>query len=240
MVDAISAAVAFMSTDMTRMTVIGQNLANISTSGYRSEIPVSVPFTDYLSLGNDQAYVASLSSMGRVQDFRPGRLQSTGNPLDFAIEGDGFFEIMTGTGSQFTRQGNFQLDSLGRIVNQSGMAVAGDGGEILVKSSQVRVDAQGRIFEADRQIGQLRVTRFSDPRTLVHLGGGMYMTSTATTPRSDGVVRVRQGFLESSNVNSTQEMVRMIETMRHFEAGQKVIQAYDDMLGRAFTKLGDF
>ena len=145
MVDAISAAIGFMTTDLARMTVIGQNLANVSTAGYRTQVPVSMAFTDYLATGSGQAYAASMSSMQLVEDFRPGRVQATGNPLDFAIEGDGFFEIATSSGSQFTRQGNFQLDATGRIVNEAGFAVAGDGGEIIAKSNHVTVDSQGDV-----------------------------------------------------------------------------------------------
>jgi flagellar basal body rod protein FlgG len=229
-----------MTTDIARMSVIGQNLANVSTTGYRRELPVGVPFVDYLAIGGGQAIPAQQMLLSSVHDFRPGSLQSTGNPLDFAVEGEGFFEVLTDGGSQYTRQGNFRMDSIGRLVTEAGSPVAGESGEILLKSSQIKVDGQGRIVEGEKDIGRIRVTRFSDPQSLVPLGSGMYALGERSSVRTEGFTRLRQGFLEASNVNSTQEMVRMIETMRHFEAGQKVIQAYDDMLGRAFTKLGDF
>jgi flagellar basal-body rod protein FlgF len=241
MVDAIGAAVASMTNDIARMTVIGQNLANASTSGYRREMAVATPFQDVLATGAGATTpTVAPGAVERMHDFKPGVLQATRNPLDLAIEGDGFFEIQTDAGARYTRQGNFRLDALGRLVNEAGAPVMGDAGEILLKSGQASIDAQGRILEGDRPAGQLRIARFTDPHTLAHLGSGMYAMGEGSTLRSDGYARVRQGFLEGSNVNPTQEMVKMIETVRHFESGQKVIQAYDDMLSRALGKLGEF
>jgi flagellar basal-body rod protein FlgF len=240
MVDAIGAAIASMSNDIARMSVIGQNLANASTAGYRRELAVSVPFSDVLAAGPGGAYPAPLAGVDRIHDFRPGTLRSTGNPLDLAIEGDGFFEIQTEAGTRYTRQGNFRLDALGRLVTEPGFTVMGEAGEIVLTSAQASIDRQGRISEGDRPAGVVRVVRFTDPRALAHVGGGLYAATEGSAQRQDGYAHVRQGFLEGSNVNSTQEMVKMIETVRHFEAGQKVIQAYDDMLARAFAKLGDF
>src|SRR3954463_1721540 len=114
MVDAIGAAVAFMTNDITRMNVIGQNLANVSTPGYRREMAVASPFQDVLAAGARGAYPAALAGVERAQDFRPGMLQSTRNPLDFAIEGDGFFEVQTDGGSRYTRPGKFRLHPAGR------------------------------------------------------------------------------------------------------------------------------
>jgi flagellar basal-body rod protein FlgF len=240
MVDAIGAAIASMTNDIGRMSIIGQNLANASTAGYRREIAVATPFQDVLSAGPGSTYAAGMAGLDHVQDFRPGMLTSTRNPLDFAIEGEGFFEIQTDAGARYTRQGNFRLDALGRLVTESGFAVMGDGGEIVLKSGQVSADGQGRLSEGDRPAGQLRIARFTDPGRLTHVGSGMFAASDGAARRTDGYARIRQGFVESSNVNSTQEMVKMIETVRHFESGQKVIQAYDDMLSQALTKLGEF
>jgi flagellar basal-body rod protein FlgF len=240
MVDSIAAAVASMTNDMTRMNVVSQNLANASTPGYRREIAVASPFQEVLSAGSGGVWSASLTGVDRVQDFRAGALQSTRNPLDFAIEGEGFFEIQTDGGTRYTRAGNFRLDALGRLVTEKGSPVMGEGGEIVLKSDQVSVDSQGRIFEGDRPAGQLRIARFADPLMLEHMGAGTYAAREGATQRTEGFARVRQGFVEGSNINPTQEMVRMIETVRHFESGQKVIQAYDDMLSRALGKLGEF
>jgi flagellar basal-body rod protein FlgG len=185
-------------------------------------------------------YPVALPSLATLQDVQSGTLRSTANPLDFAIEGKGFFEISTDAGLRYTRQGSFRLDSSGRLVNDSGFPVMGVSGEILLKSSQVSVDSQGRVFEGDRQVGQLQTVRFSDPQSLVNLGSGFFAAGERSVRTGDGTDRIRQGFLEGSNVNSTGEMVKMIETVRHFESGQKIVQAYDEMMDRAITKLGEF
>jgi flagellar basal-body rod protein FlgF len=243
MLDALSAAVGLMSNGIQQMGIISQNLANVSTTGFRREISVARPFTDVLAAagpeGASVGYATSVPMLDTVQDVRPGTLRTTSNPLDFAIEGDGFFEVSTGAGPRYTRQGNFRLDSLGRLVSEAGAPVMGASGEILLNSSQVSVDSQGRILENQKQVGQLRLVRFANPRAMVNSGAGLYAAG-ASTPDAAGAGSVRQGFLEGSNVNSTREMVRMIETVRLFEAGQKIVQAYDEMLDRSLSKLGEF
>jgi len=243
MLDALSAAVSVMNNGIQQMSVIGQNLANVSTTGFRSDIAVARPFADVLAAtgpeGVPVGYAVGLPVLQTVQDTRSGTLRMTSNPLDFAVEGEGFFEISTDVGPRYTRQGDFRLDSLGRLVSESGSPVMGASGEILLNSNQVSVDGEGRIFEKERQVGQLRLVKFADPRSMVNSGSGLYAAGSAA-PDPAGAGRVRQGFLEGSNVNSTREMVRMIETVRQFEAGQKIIQAYDEMLDRALGKLGEF
>ena len=243
MLDALSAAVGLMSNGIMQMNVISQNLANVSTTGFRREIAVTRPFADVLAAtgpdGIPFGYAVNLPRLEVVQDTRSGTLRTTSNPLDFAIEGDGFFEISTGAGARYTRQGNFRVDSTGRLVTDAGSPVMGVSGEIVLASDQVTVDTEGRIFEKDKQVGQLRMVRFANACAMQSAGSGLYSAAGAA-PDPAGAGTVRQGFLEGSNVNSTREMVRMIETVRLFEAGQKIVQAYDDMLDRALTKLGDY
>ena len=117
----------------------------------------------------------------------------------------------------------------------------GVGGEIGLTSEAVSVDADGKIFDRDVQVAQLRIVRFSNLAQLQYAGTGLYVapTGAAGEPNAAGQ-RVRQGYLENSNVQSASEMVRLIETLRHFEANQKVIQGYDQMLERAIRALGEF
>jgi flagellar basal-body rod protein FlgG len=243
MLDALSAAVSLMSNGVQQMSVISQNLANVSTTGFRRDISVARPFTEVLAAagpeGAPAGYAVALPRLETVQDTRSGTLRTTSNPLDLALEGDGFFEISTGAGARYTRQGNFRVDSQGRLVSEAGSPVMGVSGEIVLNSGQVTVDSEGRIFENEKQVGQLRLMRFANPRSMIHTDSGLYAAGSSA-PDTVGSGRVRQGFLEGSNVNSTREMVRMIETVRQFEAGQKVVQAYDEMLDRALGKLGDF
>jgi flagellar basal-body rod protein FlgF len=243
MIDALGAAVASMGGDVQQMSVTAQNLANVSTTGFKRQMIVGRSFADVLAVtapGESNSFAVALPRFDAIQDLQSGTLRSTSNPLDFAIEGKGFFQISTAAGPRYTRQGNFHVDSLGRLVGESGSPVMGVAGEILLKSAQVSVDARGRLFEGERQIAQLRTVRFANPQALVNVGDGLFAAGADSLSSEENTDRVRQGFLEGPNVNSTREMVKMIETVRHFEAGQRVVQAYDEMLDRALSKLGEF
>ncbi|MDO9216151.1 MAG: flagellar basal body rod C-terminal domain-containing protein, partial [Lacisediminimonas sp.] len=151
----------------------------------------------------------------------------------------GFFEVRHEGQSLYTRQGNFAIDATGRLVTQAGHAVAGSSGDILLTTPKPVVDAQGNIVENGKPVAQLKLVRFSNPSLLQRSGDGLFLQGGAAI-EPEGVSRVRQSHLEVSNVNTAAEMVRLIETMRHFEAGQKVIQMIDAMNERAISKLGEF
>jgi flagellar basal-body rod protein FlgG len=167
-------------------------------------------------------------------------LRQTGNSLDLAIDGKGFFEVHDGENIYFSRQGNFTLDATGRLATAAGMAVAGLGGDIRLQSGQVRIDSLGRIYEKDQQVAQLKLIAFQDAAKLVPAGAGLYTAGKASLQVVDENINVRQGYTESSNVVAADEMVRLIEAMRRFEGGHKVIQWYDEMLEKALSRLGEF
>jgi flagellar basal body rod protein FlgG len=244
MIDGLAIAAQTMSDDMTRMSVISQNLANVSTIAYRKQLAVNRPFVDYLALplaGGTGALPVTLPLSQVVMTQGPGTQRRTANPLDFSIEGDGFFELRGAQGPVYTRRGDFRMDERSRLTSASGLPVMGVSGEIQLASNAVRVDSDGKIYDRDAQVGQLRIVRFADPAALEYVGEGLYVarTGAAGEPLAAGQ-RVRQGYLENANVTSAAEMVRLIETLRHFEANQKVIQGYDQMLERAIRALGEF
>jgi len=244
MIDGIAVAAQTMSDDMTRMSVISQNLANVSTIAYRKQLAVNRPFVDYLALplgGGMGALPVTLPLSQVVMDQGAGTQRRTENPLDFSIQGDGFFELRGAQGPAYTRRGDFRIDERSRLVSASGLPVMGVSGEIQLTSNTVRVDSDGKLYDRDVQIGQLRIVRFPDSATLQYAGEGLYIAQAgaAGEPAASGQ-RVRQGYLENANVTSAAEMVRLIETLRHFEANQKVIQGYDGMLDRAIRTLGEF
>jgi len=220
------------------------NMANLTTAGYKRSVPVTRSFSDYLSVGG---YAGAprlplpimLPGVDQVPDFKSGGVQFTGNPLDLAISGEGYFEVSTPSGPAYTRKGNFRLDERGRLVTEQGHPLQGQGGELVLTTSQPAIDDAGRVTEAGRQLGQIRTIRFSDPQGMVRLEAGLYGQGSAQTAQADGEARVRQGYLENSNVDSTAEMVGLIESMRHFEAAQKIVQGYDDILEKAIRKLGE-
>jgi flagellar basal-body rod protein FlgG len=250
---AISIAARIMADDIFRLNVVSQNLANVNTPGYKKDVVSSRPFIEQLqaSAAGAQAGLAMqglsaqgasmqvpLPALSSVPDFRQGTLTGTGNPLDLALEGGGFFELAGADGPVYTRAGSFRLDNRARLVSPAGLPVMGMGGEISLAGAQPTIDKQGRIFEAGQLAGQLKVVRFADPRALEPLGGGLYRAES----RGDVTVEpfaVRQGFLESSNVAALPEMVHVMELMRRFETAQKIAQSYDGMLGGAIQKLGE-
>lgn len=242
MPDGAAVAAAAMAAEMQKIGLISHNLANALTPGYKRSWPVSNSFAGLLALASasDDAPPVASSSWDQAIDFRPAPLRQTGNALDLAIEGKGFFEIRDGQQQYYTRQGSFVLDASGRLTTPSGAVVAGLGGDILLDSAQVRIDRLGRVYDKDQQVAQLKLLAFDDTSKLRPVGAGLYTVGDAQARASDESVVVRQGYLEASNVVASDEMVRLIEAMRRFEGGQKVIQWYDDMLEKALTRLGEF
>lgn len=244
MIDALTATTGGMVDDMARLNAISHNLANSGTAGFKKQVLVSRPFLEYLRLAGASEppanFPVGLPRTETITDHRPGTVKFTGNPMDVAIEDDGFFEVMTDHGPAYTRQGSFRLDVQGRLVTEAGMPVAGTSGEIFLKTSGPVILQSGKILENDREVGQIRLARFADPGSLEHIGNGLYLAGSASTLKNEGYDRIRQGYTEASNVNSMTEMVKMIETMRHFESSQRIVQGYDEMLDKTIRTLGEF
>lgn len=242
MSDALSIAALSMTDDMQRVATLSNNLANVTTPGYKREVAVSGSFVDQILSPRAEevsTLAVHLPEPQLVLDTQSGSLRHTGNALDVALEETGFFELMGPQGPLYTRQGEFQLDATGRMVNAGGLPVMGVGGEIILSGNQPRIARDGKVYEADKLVGQLRVVRFADTRVLEKAGSGVYVAKGDGGSES-ATSKMRQGHLENSNVVTTNEMVRLIETMRHFETNQKLIQSYDEMLERAIRTLGEF
>jgi len=238
MSDLMAIAAKSMADDMARMATISHNLANATTPGFKKDIPVSRPFVEYLQAygSGAQTYVTTLPEATTVVDHKAGSLRFTGSAMDVAVDGDGFFELQSEQGPVYTRAGNFQVDARGRMVSASGLPAAGD---ITLTTAQPRIDQKGRVYEDDKLVGQLRVVQFERASAMQKVGEGLFL---APNSMAGQVVdsRIRQGYLENSNVTTVGEMVNVIETMRHFEANQRLIQNYDEVLGRAIRTLGEF
>jgi flagellar basal-body rod protein FlgF len=244
MIDALTAASQIMSEDQQRMNIISQNLANVSTTAYKKQIAVATPFAVMMNIGHgpsqkDLSAYVTVPLPSAVTDLKQGTLRNTAAPLDLAIENAGFFEIKTEQGIAYTRRGDFHLDGQSRLVTQ-GEPVMGASGEIVLSGSQPTVDQQGAIYEKGKLVAQLKVVQFENPETLVRAGPELFVTGENSQYSSEGFTNVRQGYLETSNVASTEEMVKMIESMRHFESAQKIVQGYDEMMEKALRKLGEF
>lgn len=234
MSDAIASLSDALRNDAETLRVIGQNVANLETVAYRREIAVTHA-TFEQAAEEARAGIGRPLSVQSMIDPRPGTLKSTGEPLHLALEGPGFFVVETPQGEALTRRGDFRLDSDGRLVTKDGLVVLGGQGAIHVAGTPA-IAPDGTVRVGGETVAQVRIAQVAADSQLTPIGGDLY--TAAQLPDADMSARVRQGFLETSNVESVQEMVRLIETMRHFETVQRFVRGYQDMVGKAITELG--
>jgi len=243
--DVTAIAASGMQQDLRQVDSISQNMANVLTPGYKRQVLMGKDFSQHVNLGLAAAPASAIS--GYASDVLPqlridasaGTLRYTGNAQDLAIDGMAFFEIATQDGPAYTRQGSLHTDARGRLVTAGGIPVMGAGGEIIA-NGPFSVDANGDVRQGDRVLTRLKLVSFANPEALLPLGGGAYAQGGARMAELDVAPSVRSGYQENSNVNTSQEMVRLSETMRHFEALQRVIQGYDESLEKTIRKLGEF
>lgn len=234
--NALEIAALGMQTDMDRLNSVSQNLANVATPGYKRVVQVHTPFGQVLDGAQPP------TSAEQAVDIRAGALKPTGRALDIAVDDGAFVELRSDRGLlSYSRGGSFEMDAAGRVIGPDGSVLQLLDGDLKLHGSpaDVRIDARGEVFVGEERIGQLRLVRFDAPQKMRALGGGRYDAGTARITDDPARSTVRSGTLEGSNVQSTQEMVRLLETSRHFEAMQKVVQGYDEVLEKAIRKLGE-
>lgn len=231
--DAMQSVTATLQADAEAARVISQNIANAHSPAYRREISVNhATFPDV-------AATVQTPDIGSVIDRTPGTLQNTGEPLHVAVEGSGFFVISTEHGELLTRRGDFRLDSNGQLVTQSGNPVLGAKGPITLDAGSPVIDADGTIRSGTTIIDKLRVADVSKDTLLQPAGDDGYaVTGAQQQPPDAAAPIVHQGFLETSNVQSVNEMVQLMDTMRRFEAAQHFVRGYDSMVDEAIKTLG--
>lgn len=236
----VSATEMGMLDDVERLRIISHNLANVGTVGFKRELAVSRPFDEQMTEAGVSAETTAplTTSVTSYVDRSPGTLTHTGNPLDLAIEGNAYFVIDTGQQEAYTRQGTFRLDADGQLVTVSGQPVMTTAGDIRLTSPTPVIDTQGNIRDNGSIVGQLKLVTVPDPQSLQEVGNGLYIAANSAATGSADTARVRQGYTEAANVVTMNEMIRMIETVRHFETSQKLLQGYDAMLDRAISDLG--
>jgi len=215
--------------------LIANNLANVTTAGFKPDVLVTRSFRSVLQ--EAAASSAGLEAAASRPRFEQGDLVSTGNPLDVALEGDGFLTVLTPDGERYTRAGVFVLDADNQLTTQDGFPVMGKGGPVTVNGTEIVIGSRGEIMVDGAQVDELRVVDFEKPYDLQRAGRNMYVPQDpgATVREKPEETRVVQGFIESSAVDAVAEMVRMIEVMRAFEANQKAVTAWDEMMQKGIT-----
>lgn len=230
----IEIAAAGMREDTARLDVISRNLANVLTPGYKRQITADGFDTALAAFGNSP-------SVNPIHiDSAAGALRATGNAADIAIEGTDWFEFESPEGPRYSRSGLLHVDAAGRLVNAQGIPIATSSGATALTSAPFAIATNGDITQDGRVAGRLKLVSFEHPDRLQPAGAGLYDATGLQQSAQGPASRVRSGFLEASNVNSPQEMVRLSETVRHFESLQRVVQGYDEALGTAIRKLGEF
>jgi flagellar basal-body rod protein FlgF len=219
-------AASGMLAEQRRQDQIANDLANSATPGYKADRTTQTSFNSLLLANSVTGAVVGAQGtaveVDSVQtDFTPQPARDTGEPLDFAVVGEGFFAVQSAAGVRYTRNGQFTADAQGRLVTAQGDPVLGRGGQPLTVGPDGRVDPRN-----------LQLVALTNPRK----EGDSLVSGT---PAGGGAVgQVRAGALEASGADATRAMVDMITSMRAYEAGQKVIQTIDSTLGKATAQVG--
>lgn len=220
----LNTSVGGLTTSERRIEAITQNLANLATTGFKRYMPV----TSSSGSGADAAAETTL-----VTDWSQGELRRTGNQLDLALDGQGFFEISTPKGPAYTRAGSFRLDEQGVLQNEDGFAVAWDGGSGALEAvgKPIVVDPRGVVMQGGNEIGRLKLVDFDRKDRLQRIGSAAWSAPAGVEPKP-AEPSVHQGALEQANANSMDELVSMIVAQRHFENGSTVMRTLDQTYKR--------
>ncbi|SNR64441.1 flagellar basal-body rod protein FlgG [Humidesulfovibrio mexicanus] len=251
-----SALFGAMSNEM-RLNTIANNLANVNTTGFKKD---AYAFHDTFQrfahdyLPDDRvsvrdkeiwprAYVMARPRLSNeYSDQSQGGLQVTGNPLDLALVGKGYFKVRTPDGDMLTRSGSFQLGADGQLITEQGYEVLGDGGSTvtLPRDNKIEIDANGRVTADGVQLSQLDLVDVSDVRFLEKQGKNLYRIQPGSPAQEIPAeeIAVQQGYLEKSNVEIVSEMVNMMEAQRAFEISQKLMTTTDSMESLVINKVG--
>ncbi len=216
-----------------QMDIVANNLANMSTSGFKGE---KMMFVEHLvkSKGGHKPIserIAYVRDIATLRDHSEGPIETTGNPLDLAISGEGFFTIQTDQGDRYTRNGRFQLDQGGQLVNQQGFPVLAEGGQPIFFApgdTNISIARDGTVATDNGDLGKLSLVSFENPQEMRPGAGGLFATEAA--PQAVENPNIQQGMLEGSNVLPIIEMSRMIDVHRTYDNVKKFIEREDDRM----------
>lgn len=230
-----------------RMEVISNNLANINTAGFKKEMShfkVNDSPEDLKEESKGEQTSRKIETLplwqqfGTLTDFSQGDLKRTGNDLDIALSGKGFFCVQTPDGIRYTRNGQMTLNKDGVLSTQDGYPVLSEGGTISITGKNFEVDDTGTVFQDGNEIGELRIVDFEDANRLQKSGSTLFKTIDPDDNGKDAEPSVRQGYIESANVDTVRMMTEMIEVLRGYESYQKIMKSMDDITGKMINDVG--
>jgi flagellar basal-body rod protein FlgF len=235
-----------------QMDVVANNVANLNTTGFKADNSL---FEQYLSptarenrFNPQDRPLSFVNDRGTWRNMGPGSVQNTGNPLDVAIDGDGFLAVQTPAGERYTRNGALQINGQGQLVTGDGLPVLGDNGPIVLQTTDhdISIAGDGRVTVVEGSTtntestrGTLRMVSFAAPQQLQKEGNSLFSAPAGVAATPDTTSRVIQGSIEKSNVNGVVEMTRMIEISRAYQQTATLLQQQSDLHKNAIQQLAN-
>jgi len=234
-----SAASAMLATARAQ-EVITNNIANVNTPGFKRNIPVYQSFSNIL-----QREIDGDTGQSRLQetfiDLAQGEFTFTDNIFDFALEGEGFFVLSTPQGIAYTRNGSFSLDKENRLVTSENFVLMGERGPLIIpvkEIAELRFNQNGEIQIGEKVLDQIRIDILPEVSFLAKIGKNTFQLSPQVQTTRATAVRIKQKYLETSNVDIISEMINLIDNLRVYEASQKMIQLQDNTLDKLVNEIG--
>jgi len=222
-----------------KLEVITYNLAGSNVAGFKKDLPV---FKIYQPAQSEPAPSSVERLLGKpfvnlealYTDFSQGPLEATGAPLDLAISGEGFFVVQTPEGRYYTRKGNFIVNDAGQLATVEGYPIEGETGPINITPGEIDIDQQGIITIDGNRVGRIKVVTFPQPYPLRKIGKSFFAPiDRGIEEKTPTDYVIKQGYLESANVNTVEEMVSLIEALRCYEVHLKLVEGFDDLTQKA-------
>lgn len=231
--DLVASASAILSQSQQRAEIAAQNVANATMPAYKRRVAFAELLERRASTGGAQTNVSS------AVDFTAGKLVQTGNPYDLAISGTGFFAVSQGNVVRYVRAGRFTRHSDGRLIDATGGVLQkADGGDLVVTGPNFKVGTAGDVTQDG--VGKIAVFVAADDTPdgrFTPVDGGFAAPAAGAAPSDEA--EIVQGAYEASNVSTGDEMVAMMQAIRQAESGQRVMIAYDDLMGRVISTFGE-
>ncbi len=218
-----------------RMDIIANNIANASTPAFKGE---RLMFAEYLARTSPAERLSYVRDVATVRDTGDGEMTHTGNTLDVALHGRGYFVVDTAQGTRYTRNGHLNLDAAGRLVTGQGHPVLGEGTRPLIigpSAKSIDIARDGTVSTDNGVVGRIQIVRFANDQDLRQVGNGLYVSAQQPVPAADAAVV--QGMVEESNVQPILEITRMIETVRAYQSTQRLIETEHDLQRESIRRL---
>ncbi|WP_448203206.1 flagellar basal-body rod protein FlgF [Azospirillum sp. sgz302134] len=220
-----------------QLDVISNNIANMNTTGFKQQ---RMLFTEFLERPGMHEQVSFVQDRAVVRDLSVGGMTQTGNPLDLALTGHGYFMVDTANGPRYTRAGNFQLNDQRQLVDAGGLPVLSDARQPITipdGARDIKVTGDGTIATELGPVAKLNIVTFKNEQLMIEVGAGLYVTDEEAQP-APADTKVAQGMLEGSNVKPVVEMTAMIDIQRQYQNNQKMIDNEHERIRNAIQKLG--